>query len=300
MGGSSLAPLVFQRFFAADRNGLVLHVLDTTDPSTIGEIEERIPLEKTLFIVASKSGTTAEPLAFGDYFFDRLSKIKPDAAGSHFAAITDPGTPLADLARERGFRRLFLNFEDIGGRYSALSYFGLLPAALMGMDVGEILARAHRMMHACAADRPADQSPGIVMGAALGELARQGRDKVTFIVPQALETLGMWLEQLLAESTGKMGTGLLPVAGEPLGPPSFYGQDRVFVHLQLTCDDREDHDIPGRPYSFGMLRRAQALGDFKALAKHGRRVLRIHLGKDPVDSLARLKSILANDKQERS
>lgn len=474
MGGSSLAPLVFQRSFATRPNGLTLHVLDTTDPSTLQDIENRVPLDQALFIVASKSGTTAEPLAFGDYFFNRLKELKGDSAGDHFAAVTDPGTPLADLARQRGFRRLFLNFEEIGGRYSALSYFGLLPAALMGLDVAELIVRAQRMVHACAADQPVNLSPGAVLGAALGELARQGRDKVTFIVPESLKTMGMWLEQLLAESTGKKGTGLLPVAGEPLGPPSFYSQDRVFVQLQLddapdertarsvaalgdagqpviaiqlgdrmdvaqeffrwevatatagaiiginpfdqpnvqeskdntnqllgqvkdgntlpedqpdlieapfalslssgepestlartlvrflrqhregdylallaylsetdaiesllndirfglqqkfrapvtagygprylhstgqyhkggpdkglfiqlTCDDFQDLDIPDRPYSFGTLRRAQALGDFKALARHGRRVLRIHLGEDPAEALAQLKPVL--------
>jgi len=254
MGGSSLAPLVFQRSFITPADGLHLSVLDTTDPATLHDCERRVPLEQTVFIVASKSGTTAEPLAFGDYFYDRLRQIKGEAAGDHFVAVTDPGTPLADLARERRFRRIFLNFTDIGGRYSALSYFGMLPAALMGLDIGELMVRAERMMHACAADKPAQQSPGVILGAALGELARQGRDKVTFIVPHALDTLGMWLEQLLAESTGKEGTGLLPVAGEAVGPPSHYGDDRVFVYFSLDNepDERLDRSVAalreaGRP-----------------------------------------------------
>jgi glucose-6-phosphate isomerase len=239
MGGSSLAPLVFQRSFATAANGLHLSVLDTTDAATLLACRRRLPLSRTVFIVASKSGTTAEPLAFGDYFYDQLQQVKGEAAGEHFIAITDPGTRLVDLARERRFRRVFLNFTDIGGRYSALSYFGLLPAALMGLDVGELMVRAERMMHACAADKPAPQSPGVILGAALAALARQGRDKVTFILPQALEPLGMWLEQLLAESTGKAGTGLLPVAGEAIGPPSHYGDDRVLVYFSIDNEADE-------------------------------------------------------------
>jgi transaldolase/glucose-6-phosphate isomerase len=186
-----------------------------------------------LFVVGSKSGTTAEPLAFGDYFYAKVKALKGQRAGENFVVITDPGTPLVDLARERGFRRTFLNFPDIGGRYSALSYFGLVPAALLRMDAGELLARALRMVHACAASVPLLENPGVALGAALGELARHGRDKVTFLMPPALASLGMWLEQLLAESTGKQNTGLLPVAGEPIGEPSVYGQDRLFVYIRL-------------------------------------------------------------------
>jgi transaldolase/glucose-6-phosphate isomerase len=233
MGGSSLAPLVFERTFAPGEKGLPLTVLDTTDPATILNVERSVPLADTLFIVVSKSGTTAEPLAFGDYFYDKVQDIKGDRAGENFVAVTDPGTPLKKLAGERGFRRIFLNFPDIDGRYSALSYFGLTPAALMGMDVNALLSRALQMAHACAASVPEAESPGTVLGAAMGELGRQGRDKVTFLTPESLATLGMWLEQLLAESTGKEGQGLLPVVGEPLGAPSVYGDDRLFVHICL-------------------------------------------------------------------
>jgi transaldolase/glucose-6-phosphate isomerase len=233
MGGSSLAPLVFTRTFDVGTDGLPLTVLDTTDPVTILQVEEEIPVEDSLFIVASKSGTTAETRALGDYFFARVKAVKGDSAGENFVAITDPGTPLVDLARETGFRRVFLNFQDIGGRYSALSYFGLLPAALMGVNVTELLARALRMVHACACCVDETESPGVVLGAAMGELARHGRDKVTFLVPESIGTLGMWLEQLLAESTGKEGTGLLPVADEPLDDPEDYGDDRLFVYLRL-------------------------------------------------------------------
>ncbi len=240
MGGSSLAPLVFQRTFEPGKEGLPLTVLDTTDPATIHRIEAKAPIKETLFIVASKSGTTAEPLAFMEYFFARVKELKGTRAGENFVAITDPGTPLAKLARERSFRRAFLNFSDIGGRYSALSYFGLVPAALMGLDAGKLLSQALTMLHACAACVPAPENAGLVLGAALGELALAGRDKVTFVTPVRLASLGMWLEQLLAESTGKEGTGLLPVAGERLGEPSVYGDDRVFVHFRLEHEpDRE-------------------------------------------------------------
>jgi transaldolase / glucose-6-phosphate isomerase len=233
MGGSSLAPLAFQHTFGAAENGLQLIVLDTTDPATIQKVEREVDLPETLFIIASKSGTTAEPLAFGEYFYAKVKALKGDRAGENFVAVTDPGTPLVKMTKERKFRKTFLNFADIGGRYSALSYFGLLPAVLMSVDVGELLVRALRMTHACASCVPEHKNPGLGLGAAMGELARQGRDKVTFIVPKPIATLGMWLEQLLAESTGKEGKGLLPVSGEPLGDPLVYGHDRLFIYFRL-------------------------------------------------------------------
>jgi glucose-6-phosphate isomerase len=234
MGGSSLAPLALARIFPRGPQGLPVTVLDTTDPATIKGIEDEVPLNKTLFIVASKSGTTAEPQAFMDYFYDKLLRLGGVKAGDNFAAITDAGSLLARQAQERGFRRTFLNFADIGGRYSALSYFGLLPAALMGLDLAAFLGRAREMMAACGPAVAVPDNPGLVLGAILGELALNGRDKVTFVVPASLASLGMWLEQLLAESTGKEGTGLLPVAGEKVGEPSLYGADRVFVYLRLA------------------------------------------------------------------
>jgi len=242
MGGSSLAPMVFERSFSGDKKGLPLLVLDTTDPATIDKIDKEIPLEQTLFIVASKSGTTSEPLAFGDYFYSRIEGIKGDSAGENFIAITDPGTPLVELAKRRRFRAVFLNFTDIGGRYSALSYFGLVPAALMGLPVDEILERAVRMLHACSSCVTTAENPGLSLGAALGELALAGRDKLTFIMPESLSALGMWLEQLLAESTGKENSGILPVAGEPLGGPSVYGDDRVFAYISLMGDVDENQE----------------------------------------------------------
>jgi transaldolase/glucose-6-phosphate isomerase len=238
MGGSSLAPLVFQLTFSPAENGLPLFVLDTTDPATILKVEREAPVEQTLFIIASKSGTTAEILGLGDYFYEKLRSIKKERAGENFVAITDPGTPLAALADKRRFRKTFLNFKDIGGRYSALSYFGLVPAALMGINVEELLERALRMQHACSPFVPATKNPGLSLGAAVGELARLKIDKLTFLLPEPLEALGMWLEQLLAESTGKEGLGILPVAGERLGIPGVYGDDRVFVYLRWE-DERE-------------------------------------------------------------
>jgi transaldolase/glucose-6-phosphate isomerase len=242
MGGSSLAPLVFQRIFPPGEFGLPLTVLDTTDPGTILDLEKQLPLKETLFIIASKSGTTAEPLAFGDFFYHRLQELKGDRAGENFLVITDPGSPLTRLAHERGFRGCILNFPDIGGRYSALSFFGLMPAALMRLNLTELVDRALRMLHACSSCVPVQENPGLILGAALGELARRGRDKVTFISPEILAPLGMWLEQLLAESTGKEGTGLLPVAGEPLGAPEVYGPDRVFVYFRLPGPGQERLD----------------------------------------------------------
>ena len=242
MGGSSLAPLVFQRVFPVGEFGLPLAVLDTTDPGTIRDLEKQLPLAETLFIIASKSGTTAEPLAFGEYFYRRIQEIKGERAGENFLVITDPGSPLTSLGRDRGFRGCILNFPDIGGRYSALSFFGLLPAAMMRLNLAELLNRSLRMLHACSSCVPLRQNPGVVLGAALGELARRGRDKVTFICMDSLAPLGMWLEQLLAESTGKEGVGLLPVAGEPLGAPSVYGHDRVFVYFRLPGGGQEKLD----------------------------------------------------------
>ena len=237
MGGSSLAPLMFQHTFPVSENGLPLTVLDTTDPVTIKNGEEHIPLEKTLFIIATKSGTTAETIALRDYFYDRVKSIKGDKAGDQFIAITDPGSPLVDQARKMKFRQVFKNFSDIGGRYSALSYFGMVPAALMGIDIGQLLERAARMVHANMPYSDIKENPGIMLGAALGELALHGRDKVTFITTPKLATFGMWLEQLLAESTGKEGKGLLPIALEPIGTPDVYGSDRVFVYIHLKGEE---------------------------------------------------------------
>jgi transaldolase/glucose-6-phosphate isomerase len=227
MGGSSLAPLVFQRVFEPGPHGLPLIVLDTTDPASVHAVEQRVPVATTLFVVASKSGTTSEPLAFQDYFYERVRAHKGEKAGENFVAITDAGTPLEASAKGSGFRRTFLNFADIGGRYSALSYFGLLPAALMGLNLRKLLDEVLAMSRACT--RPPAENHGALLGAVLGEMALSGKDKVTFLLPDELASLGMWLEQLMAESTGKEGTGLLPVTGEEAGGPLVYGDDRLFV-----------------------------------------------------------------------
>ena len=222
MGGSSLAPEVFWRTAGAAAGFPSLHVLDSTDPRAVARVTAG-NLGRTLFLVASKSGSTLETDALFKYFWDR----KPD--GAHFVAITDPNTSLVQLATERHFRRVFENPADIGGRYSALSYFGLVPAALLGMDVATLLAGGVAMAHACRED--AATNPGLRLGAALGAAAGRGRDKLTFLFAPEIESLGLWLEQLVAESTGKNGTGIVPIAGEALGAPVSYGDDRVFVVL---------------------------------------------------------------------
>lgn len=245
MGGSSLAPLVLQRVFAGRQQGLPATVLDTTDPAAVLALESRINIETALFVIASKSGTTAEPQALMDYFLSRLKDTKGERAGENFVAITDPGTPLAAFAERTGFRQVFLGKPDIGGRYSALSVFGILPAVLMGIDGAGLLIRAQNMVNACRPPVPGTQNPGLILGGVLGELARLGRDKLTFVMPETLTAFGLWLEQLIAESTGKEGTGILPVVGEPLSSPTVYGADRVFVQVRLAnLQDRgADHAI---------------------------------------------------------
>ncbi len=233
MGGSSLAPLVISESFGVGENGIPVTVLDTTDPATILGIERRVPLADTLFIVASKSGTTAEPNAFGDYFYDKVKALRGSSAGRNFVAITDPGSKLVDVAHDRQFRKTFLNFADIGGRYSALSYFGLVPAALLGVNVQDLLARSLRILHACGSFVPAEKNPGLTLGAAMGELALKGRDKITFIVSKKIGTFGLWLEQLIAESTGKEGRGILPISYEPVLDAADYGSDRFFAFVKL-------------------------------------------------------------------
>ncbi|HKJ32856.1 MAG TPA: bifunctional transaldolase/phosoglucose isomerase [Balneolales bacterium] len=242
MGGSSLAPLVFAETLSVGENGLPVQVLDTTDPATIDKIEHSISPDETLFIVASKSGSTAEPIAFYEYFYNKVKNRLGDKAGRHFAAITDPGSPLTDIAREKNFRHIFLNFEDIGGRYSALSYFGLVPAALMDIDLGDLLKQVLSMQNACRKTPDIKANPGFSLGAAIGELAlNHGRNKLTFLTTPSLTSLGMWLEQLLAESTGKEGKGILPVAGETLMSPENYSDDRIFVDIHLDSEKSKDH-----------------------------------------------------------
>ena len=239
MGGSSLCPEVFRRTFGKNEGFPELHVLDSTDPATVKSFEERVDLPHTLFIVASKSGTTTEPLMFYKYFFDRVRRIKGDRAGENFVAITDPGTLMEAMATGDKFRRIFLNPADIGGRYSALSYFGMVPAALQGFDFKTLLDRADRAQNACMHYVPAEDNPGARLGAILGTLTNAGRDKLTLSIAPEISSLGLWIEQLIAESTGKEGKGIIPVAGESLGAPSVYGNDRLFVHIGVGAIDAD-------------------------------------------------------------
>ena len=240
MGGSSLCPEVFRRTFGQIPGYPRLHVLDSTDPATVRSMEQAVDVAKTLFIVASKSGSTTEPHMFYQYFFDRVSKVKPDRPGANFVAITDPGSLLEQIAKEKQFRRIFQNPADIGGRYSALSFFGIVPAALMGLDIEEILERAVRAAHACERFVPCEENPGARAGAILGALASHRKDKVTFVISPPIDSLGLWIEQLIAESTGKEGIGILPVAGEPLGGPEVYGHDRIFVYITTQAFHSEE------------------------------------------------------------
>ncbi len=238
MGGSSLAPEVLAQVFGDQvRGGLNLAVLDSTDPGAVLAQTARLDPARSLFIVATKSGGTTETLSFYKFFYGwTVEKLGVEEAGEHFVAITDPGSKLEDLAARLDFRETFLNEPTIGGRYSALSFFGLVPAALIGLDVSELLDRALDAADRCEAWVDIEENAAAWLGAILGELAKAGRDKVTFVTSPAIDGFGAWLEQLIAESTGKEGTGILPVVGETLGPPSVYGDDRVLVHLCLADD----------------------------------------------------------------
>jgi glucose-6-phosphate isomerase len=234
MGGSSLCPEVLRMTFGTRPGWPELSVLDSTDPAQVRACEARVDLGRTLFVVSSKSGTTLEPNIFKQHFFERVKQaIGPGRAGDRFIAITDPGSKLEQVARADGFRHVCFGLPSIGGRYSALSDFGMVPAALMGLDVARLLGAAQAMARACEARGRAEDNPGAVLGAILGVLGSQGRDKVTLVASPGIHDLGAWLEQLLAESTGKAGKGLIPVDSEPFGPSDLYGRDRLFVYLRL-------------------------------------------------------------------
>jgi transaldolase/glucose-6-phosphate isomerase len=232
MGGSSLFPDVLRSTFGRIEGYPQLHVLDTTDPASISSVEKKINLDKTLFIVSSKSGGTLEVSSLFQYFWGKISR------GENFIAITDPATSLEDLALKKKFRQVFLNPPDIGGRYSALSYFGIVPAGLIGLDLKKLLDAADQMVQSCVSYLPLSDNPAAVLGTTFGELWKIGKDKITLIIPKPLHSFGGWLEQLLAESTGKSGKGLIPIDGEPVGSPDVYGLDRIFVYLHL----RRQHD----------------------------------------------------------
>jgi transaldolase/glucose-6-phosphate isomerase len=236
MGGSSLCSEVTRRLFGARSGYPRLNVLDSTVPQAVHALETRLDLKRTLFMVASKSGTTTEPAVFHRYFYDRVKSIKGDKAGENFVAVTDPDTQLGRDAKADNFRRIFINQPDIGGRYSALSHFGMVPAAISGVDVATLLDRAVHAGHI--AQVPAvKKNPAVMLGTIIGSLAMQGRDKLTLITPAPLDTLGLWIEQLIAESTGKEGKGILPVAGEPPLKPADYGNDRLFVCVRMRSSD---------------------------------------------------------------
>jgi transaldolase/glucose-6-phosphate isomerase len=239
MGGSSLAPEVIRRSFGEQAGWPSLHVLDSTDAGAVRSVETAIDLDHALFLVSTKSGGTIETLSLFKHFWSLRSD------GSAFVAITDPGSGLEKLAAEHGFRRTFLNDPDIGGRYSALSFFGLVPAALMGADVAGILHGAGVAEHNCQSFESGDVSSGLWLGIAWGELAEAGRDKLTYVIDPPLQSFGLWVEQLIAESTGKHGKGILPVVDEPLGGPEVYGKDRTFLHLRHaeTPDEATDAKV---------------------------------------------------------
>ena len=259
MGGSSLAPEVFRLTFGIAPGHLDLSVLDSTHPDAVLACARRLDPARTLYIPATKSGGTVETLSFLKYFYNQTADaVGADEAGRHFVAITDPASGLADLATELNFRHTFLNDPDIGGRYSALSFFGLVPAALIGMDSRRLLQSARRA---------ADENDGSLLGAAMGAAALEGRDKVALITSPGLSSCGAWVEQLIAESTGKQDRGILPVDGESLGSPAVYGDDRLFVYTRLANDDTHDRAVQdlveeghptiridvGEPYDLGGL-----------------------------------------------
>ncbi|MBI2909328.1 MAG: bifunctional transaldolase/phosoglucose isomerase [Chloroflexi bacterium] len=243
MGGSSLGAEVLRQVFGSAPGYPDLIVLDSILPEAVRAVSETIDPGSTLFLVSSKSGTTTEPLVLYQHFRAVLeATVSQERTGNHFVAITDPGTPLAALAGKEKFRHVFLNPADIGGRYSVLSYFGLVPAALLGIDIAAFLDRADRMKEGCAACVPAPDNGGAWLGAHLGSLAQRGKDKLTLFTSPGVSSFGLWCEQLIAESTGKEGKGIIPVAGEPLGEASDYGDDRMFVYLRLKDDDNAQVD----------------------------------------------------------
>jgi glucose-6-phosphate isomerase len=243
MGGSSLAPEMYAKVYGAAPGFPALTVVDTTDPTAIASATAELNPETSLILVATKSGTTTETLSLFRFFYTRLARALGDGSGERFVAITDPGSPLVGIAKQHGFRRTFLNDPNLGGRYSALSHFGLVPASLLGVDVGRLLRCAARGRSRCGPDIPPAENPGAVLGSRLGFHARRGRNKLTFLLPREIRAFGDWVEQLVAESTGKEGTGIVPVVTEPAGRPDVYGSDRLFVGMQLagrTADARID------------------------------------------------------------
>jgi transaldolase/glucose-6-phosphate isomerase len=246
MGGSSLCPAMMAETFGKIADFPLLHILDSTDPVQIRHLEEKIDLKKTLFIVASKSGNTLEPNIFKEYFYARLQTILNKAeVGDHFIAITDPGTPLDKMAKDDHFRAIFYGVPSDGGRYSALSNFGMVPSGLMGVDTKIFLQHAKDMQQHCLPEIVANHNPGLVLGVILGVSEKRGKNKITLVASPGIHALGAWIEQLLAESTGKKGKGLIPIDQEPLGEPCVYSDDRLFVYIRLETgvDPEQDRAV---------------------------------------------------------
>jgi len=243
MGGSSLCPEVLRMTFGKIKGFPDLHVLDSTDPAQIKAVEKAVDLRSTLCIVSSKSGSTLEPNIYKQYFFEQVKKkVGEKEVGNRFIAITDPGSQLQQVAERDKFLEVFPGVPSIGGRYSALSNFGMVPAAVIGVDVAKFLKNTQEMVKACGPDSVADTNPGVILGAILGTAANQGLDKCTIISSPGIYDLGAWLEQLLAESTGKQGKGIIPVDREKVGKPEVYGSDRVFVYLRLQAKPDKKQD----------------------------------------------------------
>ena len=242
MGGSSLGPEVLRCTFGSARGFPRLWVLDSTVPGAVRAVTKSVRPARTLFILASKSGGTVEVMSLFSYFWDLVARARGNTGGAQFIAITDPGTSLASVAHERGFRTTFVNPSAIGGRYSVLSYFGLVPAALLGLDLETLVGRGVEMARACGPSVAPPDNPGAYLGAVMGMLGRSGRDKVSLIASPTVKAFGLWVEQLLAESTGKEGKGLIPIAEEPMASPASYGNDRLFVYLRLDGDANANGD----------------------------------------------------------
>ena len=243
MGGSSLCPEVLRMTFGKTRGFPELHVLDSTDSVQIMAIEAKVDLKSTLCIVSSKSGSTLEPNIYKQYFFERIkSKVGEKEVGNRFIAITDPGSKMQQVAEADKFRKIFFGVPSIGGRYSALSNFGMVPAAVMGLDVAKFLKNTEEMVQACGISAAPDSNPGFILGNILGVAANHGRDKITIIASPGISDLGAWLEQLIAESTGKIGKGIIPVDRERLAKPASYGNDRVFAYLRLASKPNKAQD----------------------------------------------------------
>jgi transaldolase/glucose-6-phosphate isomerase len=243
MGGSSLCPEVLRMTFGKIKGFPELHVLDSTDPAQIKAIEKKVDLKSTICIVSSKSGSTLEPNIYKQYFFEQVKKkVGEKEVGNRFIAVTDPGSKMQQVAEADKFREIFMGVPSIGGRYSALSNFGMVPGAVMGLDSAKFLRITEEMVKACGPDAAADVNPGVLLGTILGVAANHGRDKVTIIASPGIHDLGAWLEQLLAESTGKVGKGIIPVDREALAKPAAYGSDRVFAYLRLQTKPNKAQD----------------------------------------------------------